>query len=397
MRLAAIAATGFTTLRFADARAYLFAANALARTGHYPLRTDAYLFRPPGYPVFLVGATLGRPDRVAAAKVANALLGAAGALWLAALSARLFRRRGLAIATGMAAALHPGFVLLATDVQSEPLFILLLLGAGHLLLAAVDRPSSNLALLAGASLALAALTRPSALLLAVLLLAPLADRRSPRRVRGHLAGAALLGFVLTLAPWTLRNAVVFRELIPVNDGMGVIFYLGNSDWAVRFYELSTREQYAVWLAGVDSAMHAETEALDRSGRPSPTGRSRRFIEMALDERRGDLAGWLRLTARKAWDWLRPYANPLFWPRSIVVGTGLYYGGLFLLAAVGLTTAPQRGVRRFVLAYLVLTMMCHVVLTVLWRYRITYWDPVLLLYGAFGAGVTLPSRWKRLSA
>jgi len=34
-----------------------------------------------------------------------------------------------------------------------------------------------------------------------------------------------------------------------------------------------------------------------------------------------------------------------------------------------------------------------VLIVVWRYRVPYWDPVLLLYGIFGAGITLAPLWK----
>ena len=32
------------------------------------------------------------------------------------------------------------------------------------------------------------------------------------------------------------------------------------------------------------------------------------------------------------------------------------------------------------------MAAHVLVLVVWRYRVPYWDPVLLLYGVFGAGV-----------
>jgi carbon starvation protein len=38
----------------------------------------------------------------------------------------------------------------------------------------------------------------------------------------------------------------------------------------------------------------------------------------------------------------------------------------------------------VLFILVVSMAAHVVLQVVWRYRLPYWDPVLLLYGTFGA-------------
>src|SRR5262249_22410447 len=53
VRLAAIGVVGFETLRFGDAKAYLFAAKELVRTGSYPLATEPFYFRAPGYPVFL--------------------------------------------------------------------------------------------------------------------------------------------------------------------------------------------------------------------------------------------------------------------------------------------------------------------------------------------------------
>ncbi len=383
---------GFSSVRFGDGPAYLFAARELLRTGHYPLATEPFSFRAPGYPVFLVAATLGNPGRIAVAKIANAVAGALAALLLAAISSRIFGRRPLAMATGAAAALDPGLLYLSTDIQSEPLFLLLLLCAGFLLLAAADRPSSNLAVLAGASAALAALTRPSALVLAPLLLAPSADTRHPRRVRRHLALSALLGFLLVLFPWALRNAAVFGELLPVNDAAGSAFYQGNSDWAVRFYEVRNRGDYRKWSGAMFADLKRQTAELERTGRGSPAERSRYFFRKALEERSGDPVGWLRLFARKAWDWVRPYASPLFWPSSTVWATGAFYAALTILGALGLAAAPRPGVRLFVLFFLGITMIAHVALIVVWRYRIPYWDPVLLLYGV-SAGDTLLSRWK----
>jgi 4-amino-4-deoxy-L-arabinose transferase-like glycosyltransferase len=384
VRLAAIATVGFQTLRFGDARAYLFAAQELVRTGRYPLATELFYFRAPGYPVFLVAATLGHPDWIALAKIANAALGALAAVALASLSARIFRRRRVALATGVAAAVHPGFVLLSTDIQSEPLFLVLLLAAGWLLLVSTDRPSSNLALLAGAALALAALTRPSALFLAPLLAAPLLDRRYPVRVRSHLAASALLGFLLTLAPWTLRNAVVYRELVPVNDAGGSAFYQGNSDWIVRFYKLKSAGEYRDWSAAMFADLERQTRAIEAAAPRSPSAKSRYFFRRTLEERRGDPAGWANLLLHKTWDWLRPYPNPLFWPAWIVWSVGVFYTTLTLLAAVGLAAPCRPGVRVFSLAVLLITMAVHVAIIVVWRYRVPYWDPVLLLYGVFGA-------------
>jgi 4-amino-4-deoxy-L-arabinose transferase-like glycosyltransferase len=393
-RLVAIAHFGFSTVSFGDAPAYLSAARELVRTGSYPRATEPFYFRAPGYPFFLVAATLGHPERIAAAKVANAILGSASVLLLAALSARLFRRRALAVATGAAAALHPGFLFLSADVQSEPLFLLLLLGAGFLLLAAVDRPSSNLAVAAGLALALAALTRPSALALLPLAAAPLFDRRYPLRARGHLAASALLGFFFALAPWTLRNARVYHEFLPINDAGGSAFYQGNSDWMLRFYELQTPDQYKRWSQAMFADLERQTRAIDASSGGSPAAKSRYFVRKTFEERRGDPAGWARLLLRKAWDWLRPYPNPLFWPAGVVWAIGALYAVITLLAFVGLAVAPRPGVRLFVLAYLALTLASHVALIVVWRYRVPYWDPILVLYGVGGAGWLLGGKSRR---
>lgn len=393
-RLAVVLFTGFTTVRFGDARAYLQAAETIAREGRYPARTDMFFFRPPGYPAFLAIATLGRPGDIPRAKLVTAAAGALCAPLLAALSARIFRRRRLAIATGIGAAFHPAFLVVASDVQSEPLFLALLLGAGVLLLVATDRPSTTLAVGAGGLLALAALTRSSALVLAPFLCAPLFDARYPRRVRAHIAAAGLVGFLFLLAPWTLRNALVFGEFLPVNDAAGNAFYQGNSNWMVRFYRVRTRDQYLAWMKAFDEDMQRLTLELDRTGRGSPGQRSRAFVEQAVRERRSDPAGWAKLFLQKAWDWLRPYPNPLFWSTGAVVAAAAYNLLLYGLAAVGFAVAPRPGVRAFSLAFLAVTFLSHVVLIVVWRYRIPYWDPVLLLYAAFGAGGTLLPAWAR---
>jgi 4-amino-4-deoxy-L-arabinose transferase-like glycosyltransferase len=384
VRVAVIAATGLSTVRFADAPAYLLGARALVETGHYPLRTDAFLFRPPGYAFFLAAATLGHPDAVPAAKLATAAAGALGAVLVAALAARLFRRRGVAIAAGALAAVHPPLVLASSDLHSEPLFVVLLLAAGYLLLAATDRPSSNLAALSGVCLALAALTRSSALVLAPLLLAPFWDRRYPRRVNAHIVFSALLGFGLALAPWTLRNALVFRELIVVNDGAGYVFYGRNADAAIPLTRARDRQELQRATDDLERTRLALILALPDTIRRSPGQLSRALTRAALAERRADPRGTVRLLAWKAWDWLRPYPDPRFWPRPVAVGVGISMTALFVFAGIGLARAPRPGAALFCLVFLAATMAVHVVLETNWRYRAANWDPVVLLFAAWGA-------------
>jgi hypothetical protein len=327
---------------------------------------------------------LGRTDDIPRAKVANALLGSLAAVLLALLSVRIFRRRDVALATGAAAALLPSFVVLAAGVQSEPLFLVFLLAAGLALLAACDRRSAPAAGAAGVLLALAALTRPSALALAPLLAAPFFDARTARVLRARLVACALLGFCLALAPWTVRNALRFHELIPVSDAAGVSLYAGNSAWTRRFYRVKSREEYARWLEDFDRDLHARLARIEAAGARSPAARSAAFARMAIDESLADPDGSLRLLALKSWHWVRPYPTTWFRPPAVVAGVGLLYLVLYVLAARGLWHSPRPGVAAFCVAILLISMAAHVALQVVWRYRVPYWDPILVLYGAFGA-------------
>jgi 4-amino-4-deoxy-L-arabinose transferase-like glycosyltransferase len=387
LRLAAVFATGPATSSFGDARAYVFAARTLVETGTYPDATDfRFFFRPPVYPVFLAVATLGHPDSVPRARAATAVAGSLVPLLLAALSARIFRRRGVAIASGLLAAVHPPFVLASSEIQSEPLFTLLLLAAGFLLLAAADRPSSNLAVLAGAALGLAALTRSTGLALAPLLLAPLLDRRWPGRARAHLGGSALLGFAIALSPWIARNAVVFHELILSSDAGGFALYSGNTRWTRQYYELRNRDQYFAWQSDLDRDVRQRLEELERRAgrRLSPHERSAGFRDLAIAEVRADPAAAIRLLLTKAWHWIRPYPTPWFWSAKIVAATTAIYVALFVLAVRGIALAERRGIAQFCFGVLALSMAVHVVVIVVWRYRMAYWDPILILYAVPGA-------------
>jgi hypothetical protein len=395
VRLAVAAYGGLDRSRFGDAPYDISTAKALAENGRLPVKPDALFFRPPGYPVFLAAASLGHPERIARDKLASAAASALAAPLLAALSARLFRRRGLALLTGGAAAFHPGFLAIGADVMTETIFLPLLLAAGLLLLAGYDRPSTNLALAAGVSLALAALTRPSALAVSPLLAAPLCDRRWPMRARAHVAAAAVLGFVLGLSPWTARNALVYHELIPVSDEGGASFFDGNSREAGRMYELEDRKDVESVVLALHRDKVERLKALDPAVLASPSRRSLALVRFGLEDLRADPRRARQLYLRKLWHWLRPYPT-LFWGLPIVLGFGLLYALLYVLAGIGFARAPRRGAALFAGAVLAISMVLHVIFLVLWRYRIPYVDPVLLLFGLFGASDTLGRRWSQPS-
>lgn len=383
VRLAAAAEVGLRRWRFGDGVAYARAAGALWTTGRYPDHTDLLLFRPPGYPAFLAISTLGHPAAVVWDKVVNVLLGSAAVLVLAAVAGRLFGSRRATRASALLAAIHPGFVVLSTDVQSEPLYLLLLIAAGFLLIVSVDRPSSGCALGAGAALALAALTRPAAIAYVPLLAAPVFDRRFPAAVRRAIAGSAFFGFAVFLLPWTVRNAVRFHALLPVSDGGGMVLYQGNSDWAVRYYAARTPAERQRWGDDFNLGLAVWARTVPGLSDSNPAVRSRALRDAAIEWVRAHPAAEGRLVVAKLGHWLRPGADPGEWGSAAALGTSAWTIAVTALAVIGWWNARRRGARAVAAAAMAIALLVHLATIVAVRYRFVSWDPVIVLYAASG--------------
>lgn len=189
--------------------------------------------RSPGYPAFLalVFKLLPGAD-FDAAQLAHLLLGVLTAVLIGLIAARLWHRRTGLVALGLAA-VYPPLVLLPTAMLSENLYLPLQLGAVLLALGARGGeaaaspvalrrlPALRRAAAVGALVGLATLTRQNAWLL----LLPLAFAFLPAGARraGVPAIAVLAAAtVVVVAPWTVRNAVVFDAFVPVANQSGVL-------------------------------------------------------------------------------------------------------------------------------------------------------------------------------
>jgi hypothetical protein len=133
---------------------------------------------------------------------------------------------GLA-ALALAAVFLP-LVLDGMSLISEPLFVVLELGAALAVLRHRRRPETlHWAVAAGVLVGLASLTRSDGPLLALPLLAGVWSRARPWAAVA-LAAAA----ILVIAPWTIRNAVVLHAFVPLSTETGVTL-LGTYNDAAR--------------------------------------------------------------------------------------------------------------------------------------------------------------------
>jgi len=205
------------------------------RRGLSPFRVPL-IFYPPLYPWFIA--------------ILHRLLGGLSAvLWVqAALGALLVPavgragRMALGARVGLAAAavvaFYPDFVWFSVHFWSEIPFILFLWWGIERVLHADSIGSRRTAAMAGVFWGLSTLTRELALYLAPFAAAWLArdwllrgHAGAPASSRAALglarAGVFALTLILTLAPWTARNAIVFDAFIPVSTMGGQNLWQGN--------------------------------------------------------------------------------------------------------------------------------------------------------------------------
>jgi hypothetical protein len=212
-----------------------------------PLRSDL-VFYPPVYPYF-VAALFRTFHTMRAVLWAQVALGALLVPVVGRAGALAFGRRVGFLAAAVTA-FYPELLWYPAHYWSETVYLLLLWGAIERTLAADARGSRGAAAVAGLLWGLATLTRELSLYLlpivALWMVRPRAGARgqplarTTRDLTPAVGRAALLvlATVLTVAPWTIRNAIVFRAFIPVSTMGGLNLWQGNTTLThLQIYEV----------------------------------------------------------------------------------------------------------------------------------------------------------------
>ena len=155
------------------------------------------------------------------ARIAQAFVGTALVALVGVIAAQLWGSVAGLVALGLAAVYLP-FILVGGAVMSEPLFDVFMLASLAAALAHRRSPHRyRWALLAGVLGGLAALTRAQALILLVPLAIAVWDGR-PWRARAALGPplALVLVALLTITPWTIRNARELHAFVPISTQFG---------------------------------------------------------------------------------------------------------------------------------------------------------------------------------
>jgi 4-amino-4-deoxy-L-arabinose transferase-like glycosyltransferase len=228
-RIAIVLATpGFKAV--SDAGDFDRIAVSLVRHGGFPesLLTASggpTAFRPPLFPLALAGVyelsgTGSYATRLEAGRMLEAVLGAVTVLLIALIATRMWNRRVGLLAGGIAA-VYPPLWVAGMSLLSESLFIPLVLAAILAALRAREPPHRlQWAIASGALAGFAALTRGNGIVL-LIPLALLVWGTPMRSLSSLRAPAALVAAtVITLLPWTIRNAEQFHQFVPLTTETG---------------------------------------------------------------------------------------------------------------------------------------------------------------------------------
>jgi 4-amino-4-deoxy-L-arabinose transferase-like glycosyltransferase len=196
--------------------------------------------RPPFYPFFLAIVYYFFGYTFTAATIIQALLGAMTCYLVFLTGAHCFNNRVGLIGT-LFASIYPPFVTFSygpASLNTETLFIFLFLLSLYLLLRYADEQKYIYIVSSAIFLGLAMLTRTSALLFPLFVLVWLIYVRKVHFLKPFLIFGILV--FATLLPWTLRNAIVFKQLVPVATNGGAVFYGANNPTANGLYSAPFR-------------------------------------------------------------------------------------------------------------------------------------------------------------
>lgn len=175
-------------------------------------RIAADALRSPGYPLFLSLFIDGPPDRQLVKKIQFAQMIVSFLTLIAALFVfRCYLPELWAGSAALLVALSPHLIIFNSYLLTETLFCCLLVLTGLLICRCESRPSISRSLAVGAMMGLATLVRPS-LQFFPLALAAVISMHFGRKQGLKLALAMLLGFILILSPWFIRNRITIGKM-----------------------------------------------------------------------------------------------------------------------------------------------------------------------------------------
>jgi len=197
---------------------------------------EATAYWPVGYPAFLGVLYFLFGESFVVAKFANVILSVPVLYLSYRVTGELFRSETTGRVALLLLALYPNHIAYSSIPSCEYLFLLLLM-AGSYLLITMGESSRELAA-GGLIFGLSCLVKPQALPIPIIVLLGLFLRSGkPRSVRRLVRKGFIvyLALIATIAPWIVRNWLVFDDVVYISNNGGVTLMIGNNPYANGTY------------------------------------------------------------------------------------------------------------------------------------------------------------------
>ena len=319
------------------------------------------------YPLYLAGMYSITGYHPLAARIVQGVVGGALICFLVYRIGRRVVDEDTGLVGAGLAAIYGYFVYYNVALMTETFFIVFVLFSLYLSLELKERPTVTRWILLGLALGMAALFRQTILLFVPFLLLWLLFEARKREVRWWHFTLPIVVIALLIAPWTVRNYLIYHQFLPLNSNAGYAFYASNNpnlgtDWRNELVVVPVPEE----LVGQNEAKL--NQALTLKGFEFIIADPLRYLWLNLD---------------KTLEYFK------FWPSSDssiisnlgrVLSFGLYLP--FMLLGLGLSLSRWR---RFVPLYLFMAIHTgiHLLSWPALRYRLPV-DAVLMVF----AGLTL---------
>jgi len=195
--------------------------------------------RAPLYPLFLAGMHLLFGENAMAVAVVQAIIDTVSCYLVYLIAMEVFESSLTAVFSALLYSLYFPGVKFVGAVLTETMTVFLLLVFVLTLLRALETSDWKLFLLSGMAVGLTSLCRPTTLLLPffLILLLPISLKRKGRNVvLVRNLGVLIIGTVMMMSPWVVRNYHVFGSFVPGTSLGGAAFYVGNHPISYGFAE-----------------------------------------------------------------------------------------------------------------------------------------------------------------
>lgn len=228
-----------------DEKEYIHLGSAVAGGGKFLDTNGEYSMRSPLFPLMLGGLFGIAGPGLTLAHLLNCVLGVLVVFLCYVLSMEVFQDQLAALCSALCASFYPGLVVYSVMLQTETLYMVFFLGLFLVVYTLWEKPTlvdcAALGILAG----LAVLTRAVFLGFFPLIVAILWLRWKREGVPFVREAAVMVAlFLVTLAPWTLRNYSIHGTLVPVSSWGGHSLLIGNNPYATGTW--STKAGFEEW-------------------------------------------------------------------------------------------------------------------------------------------------------